>query len=219
MIVPAYPIPEIRQVETIFHLASFKYVCGISRPISFDDIQAFISKDCPRLFSREAIARTWAPVYNELAIDYNQITGNDIEILCVIRGALEDEGLLNIIFSMESLGVSMPNESTELHCHLLPTSQPRTFSLLVHLVGECSQLMSKSGHAVTLSNSGDPSNSPVSSSYELVRMPCGGNNMVYNFASCNITFPSDPVGQDIDIDFTFLDEWGEGHFTSRALTV
>ena len=216
MIVPAYPIPEMNQVQFIANLAALKYISDIPRPTSFDDIQTYISEPY-WMFDRKTIALNWAPVYNETAIDYKQITGDDLELLCIIRGALEEEGLLNIIFSMESLGVPMPNESTGLQCSLLPTSQKHTFSLLVQHLGLCCQGMGKGGHAVTSVNQSNPKNNPTSSGYALERMPCGGEDIVNNFASCNISFPSDPSGETLTLTFAFVNESGASYATSRTL--
>lgn len=216
MIVPAYPIPEMSQVQFIAHLASLKYISGIPRPTSFEAIQAHISGP-NGTFSRKAIAINWALVYNETAIDYKQITGDDLELLCIIRGALEEEGLLNIMCRMESWGVPMPNESTGLQCSLLPTSQKHTFSLLVQHLGLCCQGMGKGGHAVTIVNQSNPKNNPTSSGYALERMPCGGQDIVNNFASCNISFPSDPSGETLTLTFAFVSESGKSYTTSRTL--
>jgi len=218
MITPAYQLDSIKGSELIAPLVSIKYVSDIQRPTSFQAIQARISP-AGHTFSRHVIARTWEPIYNQLAIDYAQITGDDVEILCIMREALEIEGLLNITFKLESLAAPMPNESTGLDCQLLPSSEGQTFSLLIHHLGHCCQTMGKVGHTVSITNQSDPTNNPAINPYPLGRLPCGGNNQVNNFGACGISFPLDPTGQTVELRFNFVDELGVLHSTHRILTV
>lgn len=218
MIAPSYPLVQSSELELITSLTALRYVTEVPRPTSFQAIQSYISTQ-EHTFSRAVIAQNWAMVYNELAIDYGQIIGDDIEILCIMRDTLELEGLLNIVFKLESLGEPMPNESTELECRLLPTSQPQTFSLLVHHLGKCCQLMEKGGHTVSITNQTDPANSPTVDPYQLGRLPCGGENKVNNFGACGISFASDPTGSQLDFEFTFIGAGGATSTTSRTLIV
>lgn len=220
MIKPVLTVLGTNALECVVISAQAKLLTTIAPPVTFAKIADAINKDLSTPFSTTTVAQTLAAIYNETLLRYEELNGDDVETLEAIRSALESEGLINLLYSAESHTVPMPNASTELEVSVLPTSQAgHNYSLLVQHLGTVCQTLLHNGHTATITNQSNPANNPAPASYVMNRFPCGDNNRIMNWASVGITFPSDPTGETLLLDFTFKNEDKTTSSTSRTITL